>query len=173
MPTPRSSRPPAVFSRTGSFERTTTLRSPICRRKATRATTSSVRKEPAAPSPEEAGRKLRAALESAGKNGQHSAEARVHALRRRPCSSGDQGDGSSLRAVFSLTSLPNALADAAECSARAAGARLRIRMPLELRGRLRHDDALQDAGRRSASPASAMAEGRQRVAGHGYGVELP
>jgi hypothetical protein len=87
--------------------------------------------EPAARSPEEAGRKLRAALASAGKtvSASHKLESMLSAAD--PVHPATRVMDHPFARVFSLTSIPNALADAAECSARAAGSTIPDPMPLE------------------------------------------
>jgi hypothetical protein len=87
--------------------------------------------EPAAPSPEEAGRKLRAALESAGKTVSASRKLEAVLSAADPVHPATRVMDHPFARVFSLSSIPNALADAAECSARAAGSTIPDPMPLE------------------------------------------
>jgi hypothetical protein len=87
--------------------------------------------EPAAPSPEEAGRKLRAALESAGKTISTSRTLESMLSAADPVHPATRVMDHPFARVFSLASIPNALADAAECSARAAGSTIPDPMPLE------------------------------------------
>jgi hypothetical protein len=87
--------------------------------------------EPPAPSPEEAGRKLRAALESAGKTVNTSRKLEAILTAADPVHPATRVMDHPFARVFSLSSIPNALADASECSARAAGSTIPDPMPLE------------------------------------------
>jgi len=87
--------------------------------------------EPAAASPDEAGRKLRAALESAGKTVSTSRKLEAMLSAADPVHPATKVMNHPFSRVFSLSSIPNALADAAECSARAAGSTIPDPMPLE------------------------------------------
>jgi hypothetical protein len=87
--------------------------------------------QPAAASSEEAGRKLRAALEAVGKSvgNAQTLEAMLSAVE--PFHAATRVMDHPLARVYSLASVPNALADAAECAARAAGSTVPDPMPLE------------------------------------------
>ncbi|HEX7780999.1 MAG TPA: hypothetical protein VF424_17245, partial [Vicinamibacterales bacterium] len=87
--------------------------------------------ETAIASPEEAGRALRAALEASGKaiGPQRGLDGVVEAAE--PFHSAIRVMNHAYSRVFSLSSIPNALADAAECAARAAGSRVPDPLPLE------------------------------------------
>ena len=85
---------------------------------------------PASTSPEDAGRRLRSGLEVAGKLvTAHSLDAMLSAPE--PLHPAVRAMDHPFARVFSLTSLPNALADAAECAARAAGNPPPASMPLD------------------------------------------
>jgi hypothetical protein len=87
--------------------------------------------DPAIASPEEAGRALRAALEASGKaiGPQRSLDGVIEAAE--PFHSSIRVMNHSYSRVFSLSSIPNALADAGECGARAAGSSVPDPLPLE------------------------------------------
>jgi hypothetical protein len=87
--------------------------------------------EPAIASPEEAGRSLRGALEASGNaiGPQRSLDGVIEAAE--PFHSAIRLMNHSYSRVFSLSSIPNALADAAECTARAAGSGIPDPVPLE------------------------------------------
>ncbi len=103
----------------------------------------------ASTSPEDAGRRLRAALETAGDSigPQRSLDAVIEAAE--PITSTIRVMNHADARVFSLSSIPNAIADAAECAARAAGSTVPDPVPLEygnafgatLRFRTRSGDA--------------------------------
>jgi hypothetical protein len=82
-------------------------------------------------SEEEAGRALRAALEASGKaiGPQRSLDGVIEAAE--PFHSAIRVMNHLSSRVFSLSSIPNALADAAECAARAAGSGIPDPLPLE------------------------------------------
>jgi hypothetical protein len=87
--------------------------------------------ESASASPEDAGRKLRADLETSGKaiGAQRSLEAVIAAAE--PFHPAIRVMDHPYARVFSLSSIPNALADAAECEARANGSTVPDPLPLE------------------------------------------
>jgi len=86
---------------------------------------------PPATSSEEAGRRLRPALESVGRaiGPSRSLDALLTAVD--PFLSTTRVMNHSFARVFSLTSIPNALADASECAARAGGTSVPDPLPLE------------------------------------------
>ena len=85
---------------------------------------------PASTSPEDAGRRLRSGLEVAGKLATaRSLDAMLSAPE--PLHPAVKVMDHAWSRVFSLASLPNALADAAECAARAAGTAVPDQMPLK------------------------------------------
>ncbi len=86
--------------------------------------------QPPAPSSEEAGRRLRAALETAGK-GVSAGKLEAMISAAEPIHPATKVMDHPFARVFSLSSIPNALADAAECAARAAGSAIPDPMPLE------------------------------------------
>jgi hypothetical protein len=86
---------------------------------------------PPATSPEEAGRKLRSAFESAGKTVGTSRKLEAMLSAAEPVHPATRVMDHAFARVFSLSSVPNALADAAECSARVAGSAIPDPMPLE------------------------------------------
>ncbi len=86
--------------------------------------------QPAATSPEDGGRKLRSGLEAAGKLlGTRTLEATLSAPE--PLHPAVRVMDHRFARVFSLTSLPNALADAAECAAREGDITIPDPLPLE------------------------------------------
>ena len=91
------------------------------------------RREGEAPSqsPEDASRKLRAGLESAGKTVGTSRKLETILVAAEPVHPATRVMDHPFARVFSLSSIPNALADAAECSARVAGSAIPDPMPLE------------------------------------------
>ncbi len=86
---------------------------------------------PAATSSEDAARKLRAALEVVGSalGDSRSLDALLSGVE--PFLPGIRVMNHSLARVFTLTSIPNALADASECAARASGTMVPDPLPLE------------------------------------------
>lgn len=87
--------------------------------------------EPPSQSPEDASRKLRAGLESVGKTVGTSRKLETILVAAEPVHSATRVMDHPFARVFSLSSVPNALADAAECSARVAGSAIPDPMPLE------------------------------------------
>ena len=87
--------------------------------------------QPASSSPEDAGRKIRASLEATGKalGTAKSLDAILSAAE--PIYGSVRVMNHPYARVFSLTSVPDALADAAECAARAGGMSLPDPIPLE------------------------------------------
>ncbi len=148
-------------------ERTTTRRSPTCRRKPMRATTSNATR----PSPRRHRRRMRGA-------------SCVRASRRRAPRLGTSRSLDAMLSapeplhpavrvmnhpfsrVFSLTSMPNALADAAECGARAFASSTRRSSAARIRRRLQHEHSIQHPQRRRAGDAHALAQGERRLADH-------
>ena len=87
--------------------------------------------EPPSQSPDDASRKLRAGFESAGKAVGTSRKLETILMAAEPVHPATRVMDHPFARVFSLSSVPNALADAAECSARAAGSTVPDPMPLE------------------------------------------
>jgi hypothetical protein len=87
--------------------------------------------KPASTSVEDAGRKLRSGLEAAGAALGPSGSLEAVLSAPEPVHPAVRVMDHSLSRVFSLTSLPNALADAAECAARAAQGPVPEPVPLE------------------------------------------
>ena len=87
--------------------------------------------KPASTSPEDAGRKLRSGLEAAGAALGASGSLKTVLSAPEPVHPAVRIMDHSLSQVFSLASMPNALADAAECAARAALSPLPDPVPLE------------------------------------------
>lgn len=89
------------------------------------------RREPASPSPDAAARGLRQSLEAVGKGvgSQKKLDAIIEAAD--PVHPATRVMNHRYARVFSLSSIPNALADAAECAARAAGTSMPDPLPLE------------------------------------------
>ena len=87
--------------------------------------------EPAVPSADDAGRRLRMALEASGNaiGPRRSLDEVIEAAE--PFHSAIRVMDHSDSDVFSLSNIPNALADAAECAARAAGSSVPDPLPLE------------------------------------------
>jgi hypothetical protein len=89
------------------------------------------RGQPAATSLEDAGRKLRASLEASSKTLPRSRTVESLLVAAEPIHPLTRVMDHPFARVFSLSSPPNALADAAECAARAANAPIPDPMPLE------------------------------------------
>jgi hypothetical protein len=87
--------------------------------------------KPAATSPEDAGRKLRASLEAVGTALPAGSTLDTLLIAAEPVHPATRILNHSDARLYSLTSPPNALADAAECAARAAGAPIPDPLPLE------------------------------------------
>ena len=87
--------------------------------------------QPASTSPEDAGRKLRAGLEAAGATVGTARSLNAILSAPEPLHPAVRVMNHSLSRVFSLTSMPNALADVAECAARAAASTVPDPLPLE------------------------------------------
>jgi hypothetical protein len=87
--------------------------------------------QPAAPSSEEAGRRLREGLESVGKAVGPARTLETVLSAVEPFHPANKVMDHLQARVFSLTSVPNALADAVECAARATGSTVPDPMPLE------------------------------------------
>ena len=87
--------------------------------------------QPPAISQEDAGRKLRASLEASGKTLSASRTLENLLVAAEPIHPSTRVMDHPFARVFSLSSPPNALADAAECAARAANAAIPDPMPLE------------------------------------------
>jgi hypothetical protein len=87
--------------------------------------------EPPSQSPEDASRKLRAGFESVGKTVGTSRKLEAILAAAEPIHPATRVMDHPFARVFSLSSVPNVLADAAECSARAAGSAVPDPMPLE------------------------------------------
>jgi len=86
---------------------------------------------PASVSPEDAGRKLRASLETSGKALATAKTLDSILVAAEPVHPLTRVMDHQYARVFSLSSPPNALADAAECAARNAGATIPDPLPLE------------------------------------------
>ncbi len=87
--------------------------------------------EPPSQSPEDARGKLRAGFESVGKTVGTSRKLETILAAAEPVHPATRVMDHPFARVFSLASVPNALADAAECSARVAGSPIPDPMPLE------------------------------------------
>ena len=122
--------------------------------------------KPASTSPEDAGRKLRAGLEAAGATVGTARSLKAILSAPEPVHPAVRVMNHSLSRVFSLTSMPNALADAAECAARAAGSTVPDPLPLEYGAGFSHEHSIQDAQRRCTRAAHALAQGGRRLAHH-------
>jgi hypothetical protein len=87
--------------------------------------------QPPAQSPEDAARRIRAGLESSGKTFAKSTTLENILTAAEPIHPSTRVMDHPFARVFSLSSPPNALADAAECGARAAGTAMPDPLPLE------------------------------------------
>ena len=129
--------------------------------------------DPASTPPEEAGRKLRLALQAAGEKigRQRSLAAVIEPVE--PVNSAIRVMDHPDAGLFSVSSIPNALADALECSARAAGTAIPDPLPLEYGNALGTTIRFKTLG--GAAPVLRLVwrqdGGRWRITS--YAIEMP
>ena len=120
--------------------------------------------QPASTSPEDAGRKLRAGLEAAGATVGTSRSLDAMLSAPEPLHPAVRVMDHSFSRVFSLTSMPNALADVAECAARAAGSTVPDPLPAGVRSRLQPEHSIQ-ARAAETHPCCACSGARRTTPG--------